>query len=66
MRPGTTEYALMVMFEAALVCPIPLGAKDRLGSPTCPIPVSFIYGDADWVLMVEEDGPKNLVDNHPD
>ena len=66
MRPGATEYALMVMFELGLVCPIPLGAKDRLGAPDFPIPVSFIYGDSDWVLMVEEDGPKNLVANHPD
>jgi hypothetical protein len=50
MRPGTTEYALMVQFRVGLICEIPLGAKDRLGSPTVPFPISFIYGDKDWVL----------------
>ena len=57
MRPGTTEYAIMVQFKPGLVCELPLGSKNRLGSPTCPIPVSFIYGDRDWVLNIEEDGP---------
>ena len=66
MRRGTTEYALMLFFEPFMVCSIPLGATDRLGSPNAPIAVSFVYGDKDWVVSLEEDGPKDLVNNHPD
>ena len=39
--------------------------KDKLSSGSFPIPVSFIYGDADWVKRVEKEGPQEVVDANP-
>jgi hypothetical protein len=55
MREGTTEYAIQVMFTPGLMAYEPLGADDKLGCPNFPIPVSFFYGDKDWVPEVDED-----------
>ena len=49
MREGTTEYAIQVMFTPGLMAYEALGADDKLGCPNFPIPVSFFYGDKDWV-----------------
>lgn len=49
MRPGTTEYALMILFNLGLLAHLPLGTKEKLLSPDFPIAVSFIYGENDWV-----------------
>lgn len=46
--PGSTEYAMFVSFGALLIAKHPLEADDRLGK--LPIPVSFFYGDRDWML----------------
>ena len=61
MRPGTTEYSILVMFNPGLQAYHPLGVEDKLASPTFPISVSFVYGDEDWVLHVDEDAAKNCV-----
>ena len=55
MRPGTTEYGIHTMFQPTLQSHLPLGAHDKLGSKAFPIPVSFFYGDEDWVKNVDED-----------
>jgi pimeloyl-ACP methyl ester carboxylesterase len=34
---------------------IPLGTSDKLASEKFQIPISFIYGDNDWVHVLEED-----------
>lgn len=65
MRPGTTEYAIMILFELGLVPKISLGHPDRLANPNFPIPVSFIYGDRDWVVLVDRNGGKNVVEVNP-
>lgn len=63
MRPGTTEYALMICFDIMLYCRYPpLANPERMASKEFPIPVSFIYGDADWVLSLEGDAGKNVVE----
>jgi pimeloyl-ACP methyl ester carboxylesterase len=64
MRPGTTEYAIHLMFNADLHAHLPLGADDKLGSSTFPIPVSFYYGTKDWVLFVEENAGELCVNNN--
>jgi pimeloyl-ACP methyl ester carboxylesterase len=64
MRAGVTEYAIHLMFNADLHAHLPLAASDKLGSPTFPVPVSFFYGDSDWVLFVEEDAGKQCVMNN--
>ena len=61
MRNGTTEYAIHLMFNANLHAHLPLGAKDKLGSPNFPIPVSFYYGDDDWVKFVDEEWGQKCV-----
>jgi len=55
MREGTTEYAPMVNFNITLCAHLPLGIKSKLGNELFPLPISFIYGDNDWVQMLEED-----------
>ena len=57
MRPGTTEYAIMVNFEVGLVCKLPLEDPTKLANPNLPFPVSFIYGDNDWVAGMELEAP---------
>ena len=51
----------MVNFGLGLVCKLPLEAENKLGNPNFPIPVSFIYGDDDWVANFELDAPKRVV-----
>ena len=62
MRPGTTEYALMVNFEIGLVCKLPLEDPSRLANQNLPFSVSFIYGDNDWVAGMEGESPQRAVD----
>ena len=57
MRPGTTEYAIMVNFDIGLVCKIPLEDASKLSNPDLPFAVSFIYGDNDWVANMESEAP---------
>ena len=47
MREGSTEYALFIQFELGMWAINPLETRERLGS--LPIPVSFFYGDRDWM-----------------
>ena len=49
MRDGSTEYAIFICFEVGMFAKNPLETLDRLGNPALPIPVSFFYGDSDWM-----------------
>lgn len=49
MLDGTTEYAIMVMFDSSLHAVHPL--HDKLAE--CLFPVSFIYGDRDWTKLID-------------
>ena len=65
MRKGTTEYALMLCFELGFYCKVtPLGNPTRL--PSLEVPITFIYGDDDWVYHVEQNAGKYVIDSHPD
>lgn len=55
MREGTTEYAPMINFTVTLQAYLPLGTPNKVGSPDFPLPLSFIYGEDDWVHHLEED-----------
>ena len=55
MREGTTEYSPMILFNHQMLALIPLGVKEKLARDGLEIPVSFVYGDNDWVQMIEED-----------
>ena len=54
MRKGTTEHAIFTCFEFGLYPKLSLGHPDRLANKDFPIPVSFIYGENDWVRRVDE------------
>ena len=53
-RVGTTEQAIHVMFNSDLQAFIPLNGVEKLCNPDFPIPISFFYGEDDWVFTVEE------------
>jgi len=61
MREGTTEYALKNMFEVPLLAHEPLNTKEKLGNPTFPLAFSFVYGDDDWVRVLDEEASVLLV-----
>ena len=63
MLHGTTEYALMICFELGLYCKLtPLGHPSKL--PTLQIPITFIYGDKDWVKKAEQNAGQHVIERH--
>ena len=61
MRDGSTEYAIFICFELGMFAVNPLETEDRLGNPDFPVPVSFFYGDIDWM---DVKGGQRVVDNN--
>jgi cardiolipin-specific phospholipase len=57
MRNGTTEYAIHLMFNSDMHAHLPL--SDKLAK--MPLPVSFYYGEGDWVFHVEDQAGKECV-----
>lgn len=49
MREGSTEYAIFVCFFPGMFAINPLEADNRLSSPELNLPISFFYGDRDWM-----------------
>jgi cardiolipin-specific phospholipase len=49
MKAGSTEYAIFTCFEFGMFAKNPLESKERLGNPDFPLPISFFYGDDDWM-----------------
>lgn len=49
VRPCSTEMALFMQFDSGLHALVPLDHPDVLRDPELPFPVSFIYGDSDWM-----------------
>ena len=49
MRDGSTEYAIFTSFHLGMFAKRPLGLPEFLANPDFPIPVSFYYGDRDWM-----------------
>lgn len=47
LRPGSTEHAIFVCFNHLMWAHHSLDKDDRLGG--IPIPVSFYFGDRDWM-----------------
>jgi|LakMenE01Jun11ns_1017448.scaffolds.fasta_scaffold7371594_1 hypothetical protein len=52
MKQGTTEYGLHVLFSPYLLAHCSL--FDKLNAQTFKIPFSFIYGDRDWVMNIDD------------
>ena len=63
MRQGTTEFGIMLCFSLGLYSKVtPLGHETMLCNKDFPIPVSFMYGDDDWVRAVDENFGQKVVD----
>lgn len=61
MREGSTEYAIFICFEVWLWAVNPLESQKRLGSPEFALPVSFYYGEYDWM---DKRGGQRVVSNN--
>jgi hypothetical protein len=49
MKDGSSEYALFICFEFGMYAHNWLECETRLGNPDFPKPISFFYGDDDWM-----------------
>lgn len=54
MRDGTTEIAPMIALNFFMQAFNALGEERNLAQNDYPIPISFIYGENDWVHILEE------------
>jgi pimeloyl-ACP methyl ester carboxylesterase len=61
MNPSTSECGLMVLFSQDLQAHLPLGATNKLSNPELRVPVSFVFGDNDWMRFTEDDYGKEVV-----
>ncbi|CDW84782.1 UNKNOWN [Stylonychia lemnae] len=60
MKEGSSEYAIFICFHLGMYAINPLEAEERLGNKNLNLPMSFWYGDRDW--MDVEPGQK-IVEN---
>ena len=58
-RKGSVEYALFVIFDHFCFAKVPLDDVDKLQK--LKIPISFIYGDRDWMTLV---GKHNVLETN--
>jgi hypothetical protein len=49
LKSGSTEYAIFICFELGMFAVNPLEIETKLGNNELPFPVSFFYGDRDWM-----------------
>ena len=61
MREGSAENAPMINFNIYMSAHIPLGTPDKLASEKFSLPISFIYGDNDWVYVLEGDVSETIL-----
>ena len=61
MRDGSTEYAIFIQFHVGMFAKNYLEHEDRLLNPELNLPMSFFYGDIDW--MDEESGKRIVNQN---
>lgn len=61
MLEGSTEYAIFVCFHVGMFAINFLEAEERLGNPDLNLPISFFYGDSDW--MDEKAGRRIVAKN---
>jgi len=60
LRPGSTEYALFVCFDPYFHAVLPLDDENCLRG--LDVPISFVYGDRDWMTNV---GKHDLLASNP-
>jgi pimeloyl-ACP methyl ester carboxylesterase len=59
-RPGSTEYALFICFDSYFHAKLPLDDENCLRG--FEMPISFVYGDRDWMTNV---GKHDLLSTNP-
>lgn len=58
MHASTSETAIMILFSQGLQSFLPLGSAERLANPNLSFPVSYVFGDTDWMRHCEDDFSK--------
>ena len=53
MRKGTTEFALMVLFDVGLQPKVSLSLPNMMADPNFPITYAIFFGDKDWVRNMD-------------
>ena len=61
MKEGSTEYAIFHQFYPGMYAKKPLEIEEKLGNQNLNLPISFFYGDRDW--MDESAGRRVLLKN---
>lgn len=56
MRPGSTEFSLFRFFFKGLRARYGLAGPNLLASESFRVPFSFIFGEIDWVKMLNANG----------
>lgn len=64
MRPSDTEHAVNILFNNQMAAEMPLGTTMKLASYMFDMPMSFIYGEHDWVCRIEEDVADVILTNN--
>lgn len=60
-RPASTETALTILFDCGLHAHSPLSSADRLLNKDLPFPISFVFGDRDWM---DSRGSREIIKNN--
>jgi len=64
MREGSTEYAIFICFHLGMFPVNALEVESKLGNPELPFPVSFFYGDADWMHRMDEQAAERVINRN--
>ena len=51
----------MVNFKAGMMAYLPLGTQEKFLNPELSVPISFVYGDNDWVRNIDWDFAEQCV-----
>ena len=62
MKPGESEYALLLNFDEQLRAYEPLMSHQCLGNDDFPVPVSIMMGETDWMHEVDQGASQKLVE----
>ena len=59
------EHVPLILFNSQMQPVTPLGTPEKLAGKKFKLPVSFIYGDNDWVQIIEEDIADVILKKNP-
>ena len=55
MRESKINQISWILFNSQMQAVLPLGVPEKLANKEFSLPISFIYGDKDWIQLIEED-----------